>query len=59
MAKVEGGSKAAVFKELMTYAFTHTKNFLLLLLKASEVGGGAEKQGKEEKIPHMRGSIVH
>ena len=32
MLEVKGGGRAAAPKDSMTYAFTHTGNFLLLLL---------------------------
>ena len=45
MIEVEGGSRAAALKGSMTYAFTHMRNFLLLLLEA----GGMAKFGRNWK----------
>ena len=37
--KIEGGYRAGASKWSMTYAFTHMRNFLLLLLPLLEMGG--------------------
>ena len=50
MIECEGGCRAAAPKGSMTYAFTHMRNFLLLLRLLLEAGGMVNIGGNRQNL---------